>query len=143
MNRTNTSGGDLAGYVGHQNTLWAGLGIAKDYADIIVSIDADLQDDVNAIKEMVRKYQEGNDIVYGGRNERKTDTWFKRTTALGFYKLMDAMGTKTIYYHADFRLKNKRAVEYLLQYKERNLFIRALVPLVGCQTAKVYYKRTE
>lgn len=136
-------GANLACNVGHQNALWAGLGIAKDYADIIVSIDADLQDDVNAIKEMVRKFHEGNDIVYGVRNERKTDTWFKRTTALGFYKLMDALGTKTIYNHADFRLMSKRAVEYLLQFKERNLFIRGLIPLVGYQTAKVYYNRAE
>ncbi len=142
-NNKYVKGVNLAGNVGHQNALWAGLGIAKDYADIIVSIDADLQDDVNAIKEMVRKFHEGNDIVYGVRNERKTDTWFKRTTALGFYKLMDVMGTKTIYNHADFRLMSKRAVEYLLQFKERNLFIRGLVPLVGYQTAKVYYNRAE
>lgn len=136
-------GVNLAGNVGHQNALWAGLSVAKDHAGIIVSIDADLQDDVNAIKEMVKKYHEGNDIVYGVRNERKTDTWFKRTTALGFYKMMDAMGTKTVYNHADFRLMSKRAVEYLLLFKERNLFIRGLVPLVGYQTAKVYYNRAE
>lgn len=136
-------GVNLAGNVGHQNALWAGLSVAKDHAGIIVSIDADLQDDVNAIKEMVKKYHEGNDIVYGVRNERKTDTWFKRTTALGFYKMMEVMGTKTVYNHADFRLMSKRAVEYLLLFKERNLFIRGLVPLVGYQTAKVYYNRAE
>lgn len=136
-------GVNLAGNVGHQNALWAGLNVAKDHSDIIVSIDADLQDDVNAIKEMVKKYYEGNDIVYGVRNERKTDTWFKRTTALSFYRLMDVMGTRTVYNHADFRLMSKRAVEYLLKFKERNLFIRGLVPLVGYQTINVYYNRAE
>lgn len=136
-------GVNLAGNVGHQNALWAGLNVALDNADMIASIDADLQDDVNAIREMVNKYHEGYDIIYGVRNERKTDTWFKRTTALGFYKMMDAMGTKTVYNHADFRLMSKRAVEYLLQFKERNLFIRGLVPLVGYRTAKVYYNRAE
>ena len=136
-------GVNLAGNVGHQNALWAGLTVAKKYADIIVSIDADLQDDVESIKEMVRKYHEGNDIVYGVRNERKTDTWFKKNTALAFYKLMELMGTKTVYNHADFRLMSKRALDYLLQFKERNLFIRGLVPLVGYRTAKVYYDRAE
>ncbi len=136
-------GVNLAGNVGHQKALWAGLSVAKDCADIIVSIDADLQDDVNAIKAMVQKYHDGCDIVYGVRNERKTDTWFKRTTALGFYKVMNLMGTKTIYNHADYRLMSKRAVEYLLQFKERNLFIRGLVPLVGYKTDCVYYNRAE
>lgn len=136
-------GVNLAGNVGHQNALWAGLTVAKDRADMIVSIDADLQDDVYAIKEMVKKHQEGYDIVYGVRNERKSDTWFKRTTALGFYKLMNVMGTKTVYNHADFRLMSKRSLEYLLQYNERNLFIRGLVPLVGYNTEKVYYNRAE
>lgn len=136
-------GVNLAGNVGHQHALWAGLSIATKYADIIVSIDADLQDDVHAIKEMVEKSYQGYDIVYGVRNERKTDTWFKRNTALAFYRLMQWMGTKTIYNHADFRLMSKRAVDYLLRYKERNLFIRGLIPLVGYQTAKVYYNRAE
>lgn len=136
-------GVSLSGNVGHQNALWAGLNIAKDYAGIIVSIDADLQDDVNAIKEMVKKYHEGYDIVYGVRNERTTDTWFKRTTALGFYKLMNVMGAKTVYNHADFRLMSKRALDYLLQFNERNLFIRGLVPMVGYNTASVYYNRAE
>lgn len=136
-------GVNLAGNVGHQNALWAGLSVAKDNADMIISIDADLQDDVNAIREMVVKYHEGCDIVYGVRNERKTDTRFKRTTALGFYKLMETMGTKTVYNHADFRLMSKRALEYLLQFKERNLFIRGLVPLVGYKTDCVYYNRAE
>lgn len=137
------NGVNLAGNVGHQKALWAGFAVAKEYADIVVSIDADLQDDVNAIKAMVLKYQEGCDIVYGVRNERKTDTWFKRTTALGFYKLMNVMGAKTVYNHADYRLMSKRALEYLLQFKERNLFIRGLVPLVGYKTGCVYYNRAE
>ena len=134
---------NLAGNVGHQHALWAGMTVAAEWADIVVSIDADLQDDVNAIKEMVRKYHEGYDIVYGVRNERKTDTWFKRTTALAFYKLMQVMGTKTVYNHADFRLMSKRATQQLLKYSERNLFIRGLVPLVGYQSAKVFYNRAE
>lgn len=136
-------GVNLAGNVGHQNALWAGMTVAKDYADMVVSIDADLQDDVNCIKKMVKKYHEGYDVVYGVRNERKTDTWFKKNTALAFYKLMEMMGTKTVYNHADFRLLSKRALLYLLQFKERNLFIRGLVPLVGYETAKVYYDRAE
>lgn len=136
-------GVNLACNVGHQNALWAGLSVAVEHAEMIVSIDADLQDDVNAIKEMVQKYQDGYDVVYGVRRKRKTDTWFKRTTALGFYKLMNAMGTKTVYNHADYRLMSKRALEYLLQFKERNLFIRGLVPLVGYKTAEVYYDRAE
>ena len=136
-------GVNLAGNVGHQNALWAGMTVAKDYADMIVSIDADLQDDVNSIKEMVQQYHQGYDIVYGVRKERKTDTWFKKNTALAFYKVMEKMGTKTVYNHADFRLMSKRALEYLLQFKERNLFIRGLVPLVGYKTTKVYYDRAE
>ena len=136
-------GVNLAGNVGHQNALWAGLSVAKDLADMTVSIDADLQDDVDCIKEMVNKCRDGNDIVYGVRNERKTDTWFKKNTALAFYKIMEMMGTKTVYNHADFRLITRRALEYLLLFKERNLFIRGLVPLVGYTTAKVYYDRAE
>lgn len=134
---------NLAGNVGHQNALWAGLSVAKESADIMVSIDADLQDDVNAIREMVGKYLKGCDIVYGVRNDRKTDSWFKRNSALFFYKIMEIMGTETIYNHADFRLMTKRSVEYLLQFKERNLFIRGLVPLVGYKTDMVYYDRRE
>ena len=136
-------GVNLAGNVGHQNALWAGLMVAVENADMIVSIDADLQDDVCAISQMVKKFHEGFDIVYGVRNERKTDTLFKRSTALAFYKLMHMMGTKTIYNHADFRLMSKRALSYLLQFKERNLFIRGLVPLVGYKTTNVYYNRAE
>ena len=136
-------GVNLAGNVGHQNALWAGMTVSKKHSDIIVSIDADLQDDVDCIKEMVKKFHEGYDIVYGVRNERKTDTWFKKNTAIAFYKVMENMGTKTVYNHADFRLMSKRALEYLLQFKERNLFIRGLVPLIGYKTTKVYYDRAE
>lgn len=137
------NGVNLAGNVGHQNALLAGLSVAVEHCDIAVTIDADLQDDVNAIREMVIKYQKGNDIVYGVRASRKTDTWFKRTTAQGFYKLMSAMGVKSIYNHADFRLMSKRALEYLLQFRERNIFLRGIVPLVGYKTDKVYFDRAE
>lgn len=136
-------GCSLAANVGHQHALWAGLTVAKEHADLIVSIDADLQDDPEAIRGMLAKRREGCDIVYGVRRERKTDTWFKRTTALAFYRLMRAMGTRTVYNHADFRLMSRRAVEQLLSYKERNLFIRGLVPLVGYRSDCVYYDRAE
>lgn len=136
-------GVNLACNTGHQNALVAGLTVAVKEADIMVSIDADLQDDVNAIKIMVQKYHEGCDIVYGVRNKRVTDTVFKRTTALGFYKLMHFMGIKSVYNHADYRLMSRRAVEYLLQFPERNLFLRGLVPLIGYQTDCVYYDRAE
>ena len=133
----------LAGNVGHQFALTAGLITAKDMSDVTVSIDADLQDDVNVIEEMIDKFHAGCDIVYGVRKERKTDTFFKRTTAQGFYKLMDAMGVKTIYNHADFRLMSKRAVEEFSKYKETNLFLRGMMPLIGYQTDSVYYDRKE
>ncbi|MFA9375925.1 MAG: glycosyltransferase family 2 protein [Lachnotalea sp.] len=131
----------LAGNVGHQNALLSGLITAKERADIIVSIDADLQDDVDVIEEMVDKYYEGYDIVYGVRNNRDTDSAFKRITALSFYKLMSGLGVKSVYNHADFRLMSSRAVEHLQNYKERNLFLRGIVPLIGYKTASVYYKR--
>ena len=133
----------LAGNVGHQYALTAGLITAKDMADVTVSIDADLQDDVAVIEEMIDKYYAGNDIVYGVRKERKTDTFFKRTTAQGFYKIMDWMGVKTIYNHADFRLMSKRAVEYFSQFKESNMYLRGMMPLIGYQTDSVYYDRKE
>lgn len=133
----------LAGNVGHQFALTAGLLSAMDYCDITVSIDADLQDDTDVIEEMVDKYHEGCDIVYGVRNSRKTDTFFKRFTAQSFYKLMAAMGVKTVYNHADFRLMSKRAVEQFSKYKETNLFIRGMVPLIGYKTDSVYYQRKE
>lgn len=133
----------LAGNVGHQFALTAGLITAKDMSDVTVSIDADLQDDVGVIEEMVDKFHAGSDIVYGVRSERKTDTFFKRVTAQGFYKVMAMMGVKTVYNHADFRLMSKRAVEQFSQYKETNLFLRGMVPLIGYQTDCVYYERKE
>ena len=133
----------LAHNVGHQNALLAGLTVAKEQADVLVSIDADLQDDIHVIPEMLQKYQAGYDIVYGVRNKRTTDTWFKRTTALTFYRLMHWLGVNTVYNHADFRLMSKRAVAQLCQYRERNLFLRGLVPFIGYQTASVYYDRAE
>ncbi len=133
----------LAGNVGHQFALTAGLLTAMERSDVTVSIDADLQDDVNVIEEMIDKFHAGNDIVYGVRRERKTDTFFKRTTAQGFYKLMALMGVKTVYNHADFRLMSKRAVEQFSEYKETNLFLRGMMPLIGYQTDSVYYDRKE
>ena len=133
----------LAGNVGHQFALTAGLITAKDMCDVTVSIDADLQDDVNVIEEMIDKFHAGNDLVYAVRKERKTDTFFKRVTAQGFYKLMSLMGVKTIYNHADFRLMSRRAVEQFSKYKETNLFLRGMMPLIGYQTDCVYYDRLE
>lgn len=133
----------LAGNVGHQNALLSGLTYVKDYVDISISIDADLQDDVNVIAEMVDKYIEGYDIVYGVRNNRDTDTFFKRNTALAFYKIMRIMGVKSVFNHADYRLMSKRAMEQLTMYKEQNLFLRGIVPLIGYKTTSVYYKRAE
>ena len=117
-------GVNLAANAGHQNALMAGLTIVQDKADMIVTIDADLQDDVNAIKEMVANYIKGNDIVYGVRKNRSTDTWFKRNTALAFYSVMKKMGIKSVYNHADYRLMSRRAVKQLLMYSERNLFLK-------------------
>ena len=133
----------LAGNVGHQFALTAGLLTAMERSDVTVSIDADLQDDVAVIEEMIDKFHEGSDIVYGVRKERKTDTFFKRTTAQAFYKLMALMGVKTVYNHADFRLMSKRAVEQFSRYKETNLFLRGMMPLIGYQTDSVYYDRKE
>lgn len=133
----------LAGNVGHQFALTAGLLAAKDFCDVTVSIDADLQDDTAVIEEMIDKFHEGKDIVYGVRNDRKKDSWFKRTTAQGFYKVMAAMGVKTVYNHADFRLMSKRAVEQFSKYPETNLFLRGMMPLIGYETDCVYYERKE
>ena len=133
----------LAGNVGHQFALTAGLIVAKDMSDVTISIDADLQDDVDVIEEMVDKFHGGCDIVYGVRRERKTDTFFKRTSAQAFYKLMHLMGVKTVYNHADFWLMSGRAVEEFSKYKETNLFLRGMMPLIGYQTDKVYYDRKE
>lgn len=136
-------GVNLAGNAGHQNALLAGLSVAVDNCDCAITIDADLQDDVNAIREMVIKYQEGNDIVYGVRASRDSDTWFKRTTAQYFYKFMNFLGVKSVYNHADFRLMSKRAISYFLQFEERNIFLRGIVPLIGYNTTNVYYDRAE
>lgn len=133
----------LAGNVGHQNALLAGLLSARNQCDVTISIDADLQDDISCIEQMIDKYNEGIDIVYGVRNDRKTDTLFKRTTAQGFYKVMKLMGIKSVYNHADFRLMSKRAVEALSYFKERNLFLRGIVPNIGYKTDCVYYERKE
>ena len=133
----------LAGNVGHQNALMAGLETARADADVTVSIDADLQDDINAIPEMVKKYNDGCDIVYGVRRKRTSDSWFKRTSAQMFYRFMSGMGVKSVYNHADFRLMSRRAVDALCQYEERNLFLRGLVPLLGYKTDSVYYDRLE
>lgn len=133
----------LAGNVGHQNALYAGLMAVKDRCDISISIDADLQDDTKAIVQMVDKYYEGCDIVYGVRSARKKDSFFKRTTAQGFYKFMKSMGVKTVYNHADFRLMSSRALQQLGNYEERNMFLRGLVPLIGYKTDSVYYERKE
>ncbi|QIZ10577.1 glycosyltransferase family 2 protein [Priestia megaterium] len=133
----------LAGNVGHQNALIAGLETANQQSDCIVSIDADLQDDIKVIRTFVEKYWEGIDIVYGVRDSRDTDTYFKRTTALAFYRFMEKIGIKLVQNHADFRLMSKRAMDELLKYKETNLFLRGLVPLVGYTSTKVYYDRKE
>ncbi len=128
---------------GHQNALLCGLLTLKEYADAIISIDADLQDDIDAIDEMLRSYEQGSDIVYGVRSERKTDTFFKRFTAEGYYKILEKMGAKVIFNHADFRLMSKRAIECLSMFKERNIFLRGLVPMIGFKTDIVKYKRSE
>ena len=128
---------------GHQNALLAGLYTVNDYCDITISMDADLQDDINAIDEMVKKYHEGNEVVYGVRSSRKKDTFFKRTTAQGFYKMMKMLGVDIVYNHADFRLMSKRAVKELMNFKEYNVFLRGMVPLVGFKNDIVYYERNE
>ncbi len=134
---------DLAGNVGHQNALFAGIQTAAEICDVSISIDADLQDDINVIEQMVDEYLAGADIVYGVRSERTTDTFFKRFTAQSFYRVMQMMGVKTVYNHADFRLMSARAMKQLGQYKERNLFLRGIVPLIGYKTATVTYARKE
>ena len=133
----------LSGNRGHQYALHAGLKWASEHSDASVSIDADLQDDVNAIYEMVNEYHKGNDIVFGVRKERKTDTFFKRTTALAFYKLMNALGGKVICNHADFRLMSRRAMLAMMKYPESNLFLRGIAASVGYPSTCVYYNRSE
>lgn len=133
----------LACNAGHQNALFGGMMTVKDDCDCIISIDADLQDDIYVIPDMVKKFNEGCDVVYGVRNKRDTDTFFKRSTALGFYKLMQAMGVKMVYNHADYRLMSRRAVDALAEFPERNLFLRGMVPLTGFKSDCVYYDRNE
>ena len=128
---------------GHQNALLAGLMTAKNYADIVISMDADLQDDINAIDEMIEKYNNGAQIVYGVRSSRKKDTAFKRMTAEGFYKFMKLMGVEVVFNHADYRLTSKRVLEELENYGEINLFLRGIFPLIGFKTDIVYYERNE
>ncbi len=128
---------------GHQNALLAGLMTAKNYADVVISMDADLQDDINAIDEMIDKYHSGCEIVYGVRSSRKKDTWFKRTTAQVFYKFMKFMGVDVVYNHADYRLTSKRVLDEFENYKEVNLFLRGMFPLVGFKWDVVYYERHE
>ena len=137
------TGINLAHNKGHQNALLAGLMTAKDYADAAISLDADLQDDVGVIEQFIDKFNEGKDVVYGVRSTRATDTVFKRSTAHAFYKLMKAMGADTLQDHADYRLMSKRALEGLAKYKEVNLFLRGIVPMIGYETDVVYYERHE
>lgn len=128
---------------GHQNALLGGLMTAKNYADIVISMDADLQDDINAMDEMIKKYKEGCDIVYGVRSARKTDTWFKRFTAESFYKFMKILGVDVVYNHADYRLTSKKVLDEFSNFKEVNLFLRGMFPLVGYKSDIVYYERNE
>lgn len=128
---------------GHQNALVAGLMEAKEHADIIISMDADLQDDIDAIDEMIEKNNNGCEIVYGVRNKRDTDSWFKRTTAEGFYKFMKLMGVDIVFNHADYRLTSKRVLESFSEYNEVNLFLRGIFPLIGFKSDIVYYERHE
>lgn len=126
---------------GHQNALWAGMEDSVDRCDAMVTIDADLQDDENVIVDMVKQVKEGKDIVYGVRKERKTDTFFKRFTAQAFYRLMQSVDKETLFNHADFRMMSNRSLKALLQYPERNLFLRSIVRQLGFQEGFVYYNR--
>lgn len=128
---------------GHQNALLAGLMTVKADADMVISMDADLQDDIDAVDKFVDAYYDGNDIVYGVRSSRKKDTFFKRTTALAFYKLMSRMGVESVYNHADYRLMSKRALDALENFKEVNLFLRGIMPLIGFPSTIVEYERNE
>ncbi|RYL89795.1 glycosyltransferase [Sporolactobacillus sp. THM7-4] len=128
---------------GHQGALIAGMETADSFADCVITIDADLQDDVQAIYAFIDKYHQGYDLVYGVRNKRETDTFFKRNTALAFYKLMGKMGVHLVPNHADYRLMSKRVLDEFVKYQEENIFIRGIVPLLGFKSAKVYYDRKE
>ncbi|MBC2101292.1 glycosyltransferase family 2 protein [Listeria marthii] len=137
------SGLKLSRNYGHQGALLAGLTEAHAYSDCVVSIDADLQDDVNAIIEFIEKYHEGFEVVYGVRDKRDTDTYFKRNSALAFYRIMSKLGVNMVPNHADYRLLSKRALTEFLRYKEENMFIRGIVPLLGFKSTKVFYNRNE
>lgn len=139
----NISGVKLSRNYGHQGALLAGLTEAYKISDCVVSIDADLQDDVHAIIEFMEKYHEGFDVVYGVRDKRETDTFFKRNSALAFYNIMSKLGVNMVPNHADYRLLSKRALAEFLRYKEENMFIRGIVPLLGFKSTKVYYNRNE
>ena len=137
------SGINLSRNRGHQNALLAGLMTAKEYADAVISLDADLQDDINVIEKFVDCFNNGYDIVYGVRSSRKTDTFFKRFTAEGFYKVMKVLGVDVVFNHADYRLMSKRALEGLSEFKEVNLFLRGIVPQIGYPSTIVEYERHE
>lgn len=137
------SGINLSRNRGHQNALLAGLMTVMDRADMVISMDADLQDDINAMDEMIKKYHEGVDVVYGVRSSRAKDTFFKKATAEGFYKLMNSMGANTVFNHADYRLLSKRALEGLAGFNEVNLFLRGIVPMIGYKSDVVFYERGE
>ena len=134
---------NLSKNMGHQNALLAGLMTAKDVCDVAISMDADLQDDINAIDEMIDKFHEGKDVVYGVRSKRETDTFFKKFTAESFYKLMNSLGANTVYNHADYRLMSRRALLGLAEFGEVNLFLRGIVPMVGYESDVVYYERAD
>lgn len=141
---TEVEGIKLAHNVGHQNALFGGLMTVRNECDCAISIDADLQDDIHAIPEMIRKFRDEDcEIVYGVRSKRDTDTAFKRGTALAFYKLMKLMGVDMVYNHADYRLMGRHALEGLSEFEERNLFLRGMVPLIGFKSDCVYYERNE
>lgn len=137
------SGVNLSRNRGHQNALLAGLMTAKEKADIVISMDADLQDDIDAVDGMIDAFHNGYDIVYGVRSSRKTDTFFKRFTAEGFYKLMNLLGVEIVFNHADYRLMSKRALEALGEFDEVNLFLRGIIPLIGYPSTTVEYERHE
>lgn len=137
------SGVNLSRNRGHQNALLAGLMTAKECADMVISMDADLQDDIGVIDAMLEEYYKGNDVVYGARSKRETDTFFKRFTAESFYKLTNALGGEVVFNHADCRLMSKRALDGLEQYKEVNLFLRGIVPMIGYPSTVVTYERNE
>ena len=137
------SGIKLSRNRGHQNALLAGLMTAKDYADFVISMDADLQDDINAVDEMIEKFYQGFDVVYGVRSSRRKDTFFKKWSAQFYYKFLSMMGGEIVYNHADYRLMSKRALYTLANFPEVNLFLRGMVPLIGYPSTKVFYERGE